>query len=79
MIHGIDEGNEVDYDNIYLKKLFSIIEMNHTSPTIAHEDGMRKHDGPRVMKITMESKNEKRQIYVPTWEIKIRRCRIQEN
>ena len=59
MIYGIDEGNEVDYDNIYLKNLFTIIEMNHTSPTIAHRLGMRKPDGPRPMKITMESKNEK--------------------
>lgn len=59
IIHGIDEGNEVDYDNIYLKKLFAIIEMNHTSPTIAHRLGMKKPDGPRPMKITMETKNEK--------------------
>ena len=59
IIHGIDEGKEVDYDSIYLKKLFSIMEMSHTSPKLAHRLGIRKPDGPRPMRITMKSKNEK--------------------
>ena len=59
IIHGIDEGNEVDHDSIYLKKLFTIIEMTHTSPTMTHRLGMKKPSGPRPMKLTMESKEEK--------------------
>ena len=59
IIHGIDEGNEVDHDSIYLKKLFNIIEMTHTSPTMTHRLGMKKPSGPRPMKLTMESKEEK--------------------
>ena len=59
IIHGIDESNEVGYDEIYLKKLLTVMEMGQTSPTLAHRLGMRKADRPRPMKITMESKDDK--------------------
>ena len=59
IIHGIDENNEVGYDERYLKKLFTVMEMGQTSPTLAHRLGMRKADKPRPMKIMMDSKEDK--------------------
>ena len=59
IIHGINEGEEVGHDAIYLQKLFDILEMGHTGPTIAHRLGMKKHDRPRPIKLTMKSINQK--------------------
>ena len=59
IIHGIDENDEKGYDGNYLKKLFSVMEMGHTSPTLAHRLGTKKPDGPRPMKLTMKSNEDK--------------------
>ena len=55
---GVDESKEAD-DEVYMKKLFSITGMDHTSPMLAHRLGMRKPNGPRPVKIKMESNIDK--------------------
>ena len=59
IIHGIKESNEIGYDEIYLKRLFTVMKMGQTSPTLAHRLGIRRADRPRPMKITMDSKDDK--------------------
>ena len=61
IIHGINEGTEVGHDAIYLKELFDILGMGHTGPIITHRLGMKKHDRPRPIKLTMKSINVKEQ------------------
>ena len=60
IVHGIEESNGVD--EFYVNKLFSILEMNHTSPSIEPSLGRRKHDLARPMKIVMKSKSKKSKV-----------------
>ena len=68
IVHGIEESNDVD--NVFVKRLFSIMEMDHTGPTIAHRLGSKKEDRPRPMKIVMKSKSNKSEFMSKLWKLK---------
>ena len=69
VVHGIDENKEVD-DRVYTEKLFSIMEMDHTSPTLAHRLGSMKVDSPRPLKVTMKTKNIKAEFMSKLWKLR---------
>ena len=57
IIHGINEGN--DNDALYLHKLFDILGMGHTGPSISYRLGIKKCDRPWPVKVVMKSVDEK--------------------
>ena len=59
IIHGVNERDKADTD--YLKKLFDILGMGHTGPSMSHRLGTKKFDRPRPVQITMKSVEEKQQ------------------
>ena len=57
IIHGINEGNRDDRE--YIRKLFDILQMDHTGPLMVHRLGIKNRNKQRPLHVTMKTIEEK--------------------